>query len=59
MRTMKLPEQAERLIAAARASCNKGNYPIYSMYKERMEKIDMTPCEYQQALRRLADALNV
>ena len=55
----KLPECAERLIRAAKNSPTKGNYTVYTSYRQELNTMALSPAEHQEAVKRLADALRV
>ena len=54
-----LPEQVQRVLKEANASPNKGNYTAYNHYKSLLVHMGLSPEEYQEAVRRLADVLMV
>lgn len=58
-----MKEQTEKSIAeimvSARASGSKGNYSVYNSYKHKIEILDLTPSEYDSAIRELANILKV
>lgn len=54
-----LPEQVQRVLKEANASSNKGNYTTYNHYKNLLVTMGLSPEDYQEAVRRLADVLRV
>lgn len=54
-----IPEQAKRLIAAARASPHKGDYSMYNQYCRRLETMGLNPAQYETVVKRLASAFKV
>lgn len=54
-----LPEQVQRVLKEANASPNKGNYTTYNHYKNLLVTMGLSPEDYQEAVRCLADVLRV
>ena len=56
---MALPDQVESMIKTAKRDQRKGNYQVYQLYKRRLECMALSPSDYEEAVRRLSDALRV
>lgn len=54
-----LPELAQRIIRSARMEPCKGDYTVYERYRRQLSGIDLTPEEYQTAVRYIAEGLRV
>lgn len=48
----------ETILERARRDA-KGNYSIYHTYRRMIEELELTPKEFEKAVRRLADILEV
>lgn len=51
--------QVEMILRAAKTDCRKGYYPVYIMYKRKLEDLCISNEEYGEACRKLATMLRV
>ena len=49
----------KKLLKAAKNCGLQGRYYVFEVYKQQLEALDLSSSEYQQACRKLADALQV
>ena len=54
-----LPHAVQRIIREASASPNKGNYTTCNYYKRLLDELMLSPEDYQESVKRLADVLRV
>lgn len=52
-------EGLKKLLKAAKNSGLQGRYYVYEVYKQELQNLDLDPSDYQQACRKLCDALQV
>lgn len=51
--------QVEMILREAKTDCRKGYYPVYIMYKRKLEDLCISSEEYEEACRKLATMLRV
>ena len=51
-------QKIQRVLASARRD-KKGDLRVYEYYKRRLQELEITPREYEQAVRKLANVLRV
>lgn len=54
-----LPDFVNRIIKEAYASSGKGDYQLYTYYKNMLNEVELTSDQYQEAIKRLSAALRV
>lgn len=59
MAVKRLPKVAERVVADARASRVKNDYRTYQHYVNRLRFLDLSPKDYEEAVKRIAAAIGV
>lgn len=57
--SVRLPGCAKRLLETANRDTAKGDYRVYNVYHQELNTMELSPAEYQEAVKRLADALRV
>ena len=56
---MALPDRVESMLKTAEKSRREGSYQLYQFYKKQLERMGLSPSEYEEAVRRLSDALRI
>ena len=56
---LQIAKGIKEILASAKACGYKGNYSVYTMYKHKIEALNLTPTEYDSAIRELARILKV
>jgi hypothetical protein len=59
MKNTELPKVVQGIIKDAVTSGSKGDYRVYNLYKQRLNRVPLSSYEYQEAVKQLATALRV
>lgn len=56
---VRLPPKAAQAVSDARACRKKGDYTQYQHFVNRLRFLDLTPKEYQETVKLIAEAIGV